>query len=82
MPKDVSKVASLSTELASYTATFTALGLALIGEQRSNGEYAVHATKSGALFGSPQVDKDLKAAVNALIASLGLKPTSNHPLFP
>lgn len=82
MPKDVTKVATLSTELASYTATFTALGLTLIGESRSNGEYAVLATKGAVQFGTPQVDKNLKSAVNALIASLGLKPSSNHPLFP
>jgi hypothetical protein len=82
MAKDVTKIASLTTEIASYTATFTALGLALIAESRSDLTYAVHATKGGALFGTPQIDKDLKAAVNALVASLGAKPTSNHPLFP
>ncbi len=82
MPKDVTKVASLSTEISSYTATFTALGLSLIGELRSDNLYSVHATKGGALFGTPQTDRDLKAAVNALVAELGLKPTANHPIFP
>ena len=84
MPKDVTKVATLSAELASYSATFSALGLTLIAEQWSNGEYSVHAirTTGSAQFGTPQRDISLKAAVNALVASLGIKPTSNQPLFP
>jgi hypothetical protein len=82
MSKDVTKISSLTTEISAYTATFTALGLVLIGESRSDLTYAVHATKGGVLFGTPQIDRDLKAAVNALIAELGLKPTSNHPVFP
>lgn len=84
MPKDVTKVATLSAELASYSATFSALGLTLIGEQWSSGEYSVHAirTTGGTLFGTPQHDISLKAAVNALIDAIALKPTTNKPIFP
>ena len=84
MPKDVTKVGTLSTEISSYTATFTALGLTLIGEGWSNGEYSVHAirTTGSALFGSPQRALTVKDAVNALAAALGIAPRSNHPLFP
>lgn len=84
MPRDVTRVATLTTELAPYSSTFSTLGLTLIGEQHSNLMYQVHATRTtgGAKFGTPQSDRDLKAACNALIDGLGLKPQVNRPIFP
>ncbi len=82
MPKDVTKLSTLSVELASYSAVFNSAGLTLVGEGWSNGEYSVHATKGGSLFGTPQRAASVKDACNALVGALGLAPRSNAPYFP
>lgn len=78
MPRDVTRIASLSVELASYTSTFTARGLTLAGEQRSNGTYVVTATVGARLVGVAE-DRGVKAAVNALAGQVGIP---GSPAFP
>lgn len=80
MPKQPVKIATLSAELSSYSATFTARGLTLAGEQRDDGAYAVTATRTaGGAFVGVGVDVSVKAAVNALAGSLGFP---GSPAFP
>ena len=82
MPKDITKISQLSVELASYSAVFNASGLTLVGELRSDNTYALHVTKGGTLFATPQIAGSVKEAANALVAELGLSPRGNHPYFP
>ena len=68
-------VAVISTpSVSAYTAPFTARGLTLVAEQRDDLTYQVHAvrTTGGALFGTPQADRSLVAAVNALLGAIGI----------
>lgn len=78
MPKDVNKVATLSAELSSYTATFTARGLTLAGESWSNGEYTL-TVKQGSALVAVAHGQTVKDAANDAAARCGIP---GSPTFP
>jgi hypothetical protein len=80
MPQYRTKVASLSTELSSYSATFTARGLALAGESRSDGTFAVVATRTvGGSLRAVGEGASVKDACNDAASRVGIP---GSPTFP
>lgn len=77
MARDVSKIAALGIELASYTSAFTTRGYTLAGESRDNGRYACVATvTAGGRLVAVGEDTSVKGAVNDCASRLSL------PAFP
>ena len=79
MPQFKSKVATLSVEISTFTATMSAKGYTLAGESRSDGSFAVTATKPNGSLAAVAEDGSAKAATNAVAAQLGIP---GSPLFP
>lgn len=79
MPKDRTRTASLSTELSSYTATFSVRGWTLAGELRSDSSYAVTATKTGGTLQAVGEGQTVKDACNDAAGRCGIP---GSPAFP
>ena len=80
MSRDRTKVLTLSTELNSYTASFTARGYTLAGELWSDGTYALTVVKtSGSALVAVGHGLTVKEAANDAAARVGIP---GSPLFP
>ena len=79
MPQFKSKTANLSTELSSYTSAFSTRGWTLAGEARSDGSFAVTASKTGGTLIAVGEGQSVKDACNDAAARCGIP---GSPTFP
>jgi len=80
MPATKTKIANLASEISSFTATFTARGLTLAGESRSDGSFAMNVTRTagGALVAVGE-GLTAKEATNDAAGRVGIP---GSPVFP